>query len=114
VAVEFDHYTVALLRLRDDAPQLTGDEATALQDAHMAHLAELHDRGHLVAAGPLQHGRFRGLSILRTDVEMAQALKEDDPAVRAGRFDVVCMPWIVPRGAMHFTPTRFPRSTADV
>ena len=114
MAVEFDQFTVALLVQREDAPALSEEEASALQDAHMAHLADLHAAGHLVAAGPLRHERFRGLSVLVVDVETAQALKDSDPAVRAGRFDVVCMPWMVPKGAVRFSPARFPRSMADV
>jgi hypothetical protein len=41
------------------------------------------------------------------------ALKQDDPAVKAGRFEVKVMPWIVPAGAMSFSSTRFPRSVAE-
>src|SRR4030081_2873265 len=51
--MQFDRFTVALLMLRPDAPELDDAAATELQDAHMAHLADLHDAGYLVAAGPL-------------------------------------------------------------
>jgi uncharacterized protein len=51
--VEFDRYTIALLILRPDAPELDEEAAAELQDAHMAHLADLHEQGHLLAAGPL-------------------------------------------------------------
>ena len=51
--LEFDRYTIALLILRPDAPQLDEEAAAALQDAHLAHLADfLHEAGHLLAAGP--------------------------------------------------------------
>jgi hypothetical protein len=33
--VEFDHYTVALLVANPDAPTLSEEEASALQDAHI-------------------------------------------------------------------------------
>jgi uncharacterized protein len=112
--VEFDSLTVSLLVLRDDAPDWDEETANAMQDAHLDHLATLHEQGHLVAAGPLDHDRFRGLSILRAAPDEARALKEADPAVQAGRFEVVVMPWQVPAGAVHFTPTRFPHSIADV
>jgi hypothetical protein len=36
--VDFDRLTAAWLVFRDDAPELDGAEAAALQDAHMAHL----------------------------------------------------------------------------
>lgn len=116
--MDFDSYTVVLLVTPDDPPQLTDDEAVRLQDAHLSHLAELHDRGMLLAAGPLgdASGRryYRGLSILRCEPEEALRLKGNDPAVQAGVFELVAMPWRLPAGAMHFSPTTFPRSTRDV
>jgi uncharacterized protein len=111
--LEFDHYTIALLVLRPDAPQLDDEEADALQDAHLAHLAHLHEAGHLLVAGPLDDEKFRGLSILNVEPERARELKEQDPAVRRGRFSVKVIPWMVPSGAMSFTQTRIPRSTAE-
>jgi hypothetical protein len=41
-------------------------------------------------------------------------LKEADAAVQAGVFSVRVLPWMVPAGAVTFSPTRFPRSIADV
>ena len=111
--MQFDRFTVALLILRPDAPELDEPAAAALQDAHMTHLAELHEAGYLLAAGPLFDEKFRGLSILNADPEHARELKEKDPAVRAGRFSVKVFPWMVPGGAMAFSPTRFPRSVAE-
>jgi uncharacterized protein YciI len=112
--MEFDSFVVVLLVLRDDAPVLDEVAANALQDAHLDFLATLHEQGHLYAAGPLGHDGFRGLSILRGTVDEVRALKEQDPAVQAGRFDLVVMPWQVPAGAVHFEQTRFPHSIKDV
>jgi uncharacterized protein len=111
--VEFDGYTIVLLTLRPDAPDLDEEAAAALQDAHMAHLADLHDQGYLLAAGPLADEKFRGLSILNVDPERARELKEQDPGVKIGRLAVKVIPWIVPAGAMSFSPVRFPRSIAE-
>ena len=111
--MEFDHYSIALLILRPDAPELDDEAAGALQDAHMAHLADLHEAGHLLAAGPLSDEKFRGLTILNVEPERARELKEQDPAVQIGRFSVKVMPWMVPAGAMTFSRTRFPRSVAE-
>jgi uncharacterized protein YciI len=111
--VKFDRFTIALLILRPDAPELDDEAAAALQDAHLAHLADLHDAGHLLAAGPLADDTLRGLSILNVDPERARELKEQDPAVQAGRFSVKVMPWLVPAGAIAFSQTRFPRSAAE-
>ena len=116
--MDFDRYTVVLLVTPDDAPQLSPEESDRLQDAHLSHLADLHDRGLLLAAGPLgdPSGRrhYRGLSILRCEPDEALRLKGEDPAVRAGVFELVAMPWMLPAGAIHFTHTTFPRSTREV
>jgi len=111
--MEFDRFSIALLVKRTDAPELDDAQANALQDAHMAHLADLHEAGHLLAAGPLQDPELRGLSILNVGVEEARTLKESDPAVKAGVYSVKVIPWIVPGGAVAFSPTRFPRSMAE-
>jgi uncharacterized protein len=111
--VEFDSYTIVLLTLRPDAPELDDEAAAALQDAHMAHIADLHEAGYLLAAGPLSDEKFRGLSILNADPERARELKEQDPAVQIGRLAVEVIPWIVPGGAISFSRIRFPRSVAE-
>ena len=54
-----------------------------------------------------------GLSILNVEPERARELKEQDPAVQIGRFSVKVIPWLVPAGAISFSPTRFPRSVAE-
>ncbi len=113
--MKFDQFTIALLILRPDAPKLDEKSASDLQDAHMAHLARLHESGFLLAAGPLEgtDDKFRGLSILNVDPETALRLKQEDPAVRAGRFSVKAFRWMVPGGAMAFSPARFPHSIAE-
>jgi uncharacterized protein YciI len=116
--MEFDSYTVTLLVLRPDAPELAEDALDALQDGHMTHLADLHDAGHLLAAGPLVGApdrAFRGLSIWRSDPdEVRRFITENpDPSVAAGRFRVEVLPWMVPSGAMRFEHTRLPRSMAE-
>jgi uncharacterized protein YciI len=114
MGVQLDRFTVALLILRPDAPNLDEEAAARLQDAHMAHLADLHEAGYLLASGPLFDEKFRGLSILSVEPEQARALKEQDPAVIAGRFSVKVIPWMVPRGALSFSPTQFPRSVSEL
>src|SRR2546428_1401481 len=113
--MEFDKFSIALLVLRPDRPLLDHEAEAALQDAHMAHLADLHEAGYLLAAGPLLGGSdeaFRGLTILNVEPEKARLLKEQDPAVRAGGFSFKVLSWIVPRRAMHFSRTRLPPSIA--
>jgi len=114
--MNFDHYSIVLLVLRQDTPDLGDAEAAALQDAHLDHLARLHEAGSQLAAGPVAGGddnAIRGLTILKVGLEEATALAEADPAVVAGRFSVTVMPWMVPAGAMTFRPARFPHSAAE-
>jgi len=108
--MEFDEFTVALLV---SGPTPNSD---AFQEAHLAHLAALHDAGSLLAAGPLDDPvrELRGLSILSVPVDEARRLKEADEAVRAGVFSVRALPWHVPAGAISFARTFFPRSMRDV
>ena len=116
--MKFDHYTVTLLLLRPDAPQLDDVAADELQSAHLAHLADMHDAGLLLAAGPLPGApdrHFRGLSIWRpAPAEVHRLIAEHpDPAVVAGRFSVEVLPWMLPAGAISFNHTRCPRSVAE-
>jgi uncharacterized protein YciI len=112
--VDFDRYTIVLLILRPDAPQFDGQEATRLQDAHLSHLADLHEAGYLLAAGPLSDEVDRGLMILNVEPERAAELEERDPWVRAGRFSFKAISWMLPSGLMAFSPGRMPRSVAEV
>src|SRR5205823_10454532 len=95
-----------------DGPGLTDEEASALQDSHMSHLADLHEAGHLLAVGPLADpdGELRGLSVLNVDAARARELKESDPAVRAGVYTIRIVEWTVPAGLMHFERGFVPRA----
>ena len=114
--MEFDRYTISLLLLRRDAPQLSEKEDAELQDAHMVHLADLHEAGQLLAAGPVLGApdrELRGFSILNVDPHRARELKEQDPAVRAGKYRVEVFPWVLPAGLVTFSPGHLPRSMAE-
>lgn len=111
--MHFDRYTLALLVARPDAPHLDDAETAAIRDGHLAHLARLHDAGHLIAAGPLAAEGYFGLSVFRVGPEEARALSEADPACRAGWFTVTILPWRVPAGAIAAGEAHFPRSAAD-
>ena len=102
-----------LLVLRPDAPEQDDAAQAALQDAHLSHLADLHDAGHLIAAGPLGDPELRGIAIFGCDPDEAERLLADDPAVVAGRFSLKIMPWMAPRGAVSFAPVPFPRSATE-
>jgi len=115
--MDFDRYTVTLLMLRPDAPEMTEDEAGELQDRHLAHGADLQDQGIILARGPLtdqDDPRFRGLSIWSVDAETAREHAERDPAVLAGRLSVQVQTWMMPAGNLRFGKVRVPRSRAEV
>ena len=115
--MKFDRFTVGLLLLRSDAPKLTEEEENLLQDAHMAHLAKLHDEGHLLAAGPIlghPERELRGLSLFRGSPDEVKALADKDPGVIAGRYRHQFFPWIVPGGALSFSHANFPKSMSEV
>jgi|SRR5215212_438541 uncharacterized protein len=114
--MRFDRYTVTLLTLRPDAPVMTDEEAAELQDRHLAHGAELQDRGLVLARGPLTEQddeRFRGFSIWSVDPATAREHAEADPAVQAGRLAVDVMTWMMPAGNLQFSKVRAPRSIAE-
>ena len=115
--MKFDRFTVALLILRKDAPKLSEQEENELQDAHMAHLAKLHEEGHVLAAGPILGApdrEIRGLTMYKGSPDEVKELANQDPAVRQGRFRHQFMEWMVPEGAISFSHTRFPQSMAEV
>jgi uncharacterized protein len=114
--MQFDALTVVTLIRPDDAPQLTEAEEDELQDAHMRFTAEHHDRGEILAAGPLleqEDPRVIGYSIFAKDPDSARAIAEQDPAVRAGRLTFRTSVWMVPAETIAFTPSRFPRSMRE-
>ena len=103
--MRFDRHTLALLVLRPDAPELTDEEADALQERHLAFRAALRDREDFVAGGPLDDQddeRLRGISIWTCDPETARRVSQEDPAVQAGRLTVEVMTWSVPAGSVRF------------
>jgi uncharacterized protein len=116
--VDFDSVTVALLLLGPNAAELTQAEEDALQDAHLAHLAAMHDAGELLAAGPVvgaEDRELRGFSVYRsTDLDHVRAIAGDDPMIEAGRMHHEFHVWTFPSGLVAFTHGRLPRSMADV
>ncbi|GID29440.1 hypothetical protein Abr02nite_44230 [Paractinoplanes brasiliensis] len=114
--MRFDQHTLVLLVRPPDAPQLSPEEADALQDAHLAFRADLRDRGYLIGGGPLvgqDDERLRGISVMTVDPETARELCSADPAVRAGRLAVQVMTWMVPAGNVTFHDVPAPRSMAE-
>jgi uncharacterized protein YciI len=95
---------------------MTDEAAAELQDRHLAHGADLQDRGLVLARGPLtdqDDERYRGFSIWSVDAATARQHAEADPAVRAGRLAVTVMTWMMPAGNIRFARVRAPRSIAE-
>jgi uncharacterized protein len=114
--MQFDALTVVTLIRPEGAPELTEEEEDKLQDAHMAFTAEQHERGEILAAGPLlerEDPRVIGYSIYAKDPASARAIAEQDPAVRAGRLTFTTQVWMVPAETIAFSPSRFPRSMRE-
>ena len=114
--MKFDQHTLVLLVRPPDAPEMSPEEADALQDAHLAFRADLRDRGYLLGGGPLvgqDDERLRGISLMSVDPATARELCNADPAVRAGRLAVQVMTWMVPAGNIRFEDVPAPRSMAE-
>jgi uncharacterized protein YciI len=114
--MKFDQHTLVLLVRPPDAPELSPEEADALQDAHLAFRADLRDQGYLLGGGPLLNQddeSLRGISLMSVDPATARELCSADPAVRAGRLAVQVMTWMVPAGNIHFENVPAPRSSAE-
>ena len=114
--MRFDQHTLVLLVRPPEAPELSPEEADALQDAHLAFRADLRDQGYLLGGGPLldqDDERLRGISVMSVDPATARELCSADPAVRAGRLAVQVMTWMVPAGNVRFENVPAPRSMAE-
>ena len=64
--MDFDRLTVSLLIAGAGSPPADNATNTAEQDAHLSHLADLHQSGELLAVGPVlgPPGDYRGLSLI--------------------------------------------------
>lgn len=114
--MEFDEYVVVrLVRPKTRAP-MTEEQEGATQDAHLASIHALHERGLLLAAGPATgpDEAVRGWALMSCDLAAAVEAWGRDPGVLAGRFVAQCEGWRVPAGMIVAGPGRPPRSMADV
>ena len=89
------NYVLAMLQTPPDSVRvvkMTND----LMKGHLANINKLVKEEKLIVAGPFGENtqRYRGLFIFDVaTVEEAKALVATDPAVQAGVFDVVYIPW---------------------
>jgi uncharacterized protein YciI len=92
---EMTTYQVAFLRKGPKWTPAESPELQKLQEAHLAHIRSMAEKGKLLVAGPFTDGGdLRGMFVFRVDtLEEARALAEQDPAVQAGRLALEWHPW---------------------
>lgn len=104
--MEFEQFQLVLLQRPANAPDYPREKLAEIQHAHLAHLRKLAESGVLLVAGPFSDQpdpKVRGMSLMRAgSIEEARRLAEADPAVMAGRLEVVISTWHVQKGAMTF------------
>jgi uncharacterized protein YciI len=101
---EFDEYALVLLIRGPRAVEYDDAEVATLQRQHLGHLESMRRRGLMLAAGPFvdqPDENWRGLCLYRVPLEEAQRLAREDPAVVAGRLDVITLTWMTRHGALH-------------
>jgi uncharacterized protein YciI len=101
--VEVERLSFVLLRRPPDAPDYPAERREEIQEQHLAHLAELHERGVLLLAGPFDDQpdeSLRGLCVFTTSVDETRGLMARDPAVLAGRLAADVMSWWTARGSL--------------
>jgi uncharacterized protein YciI len=101
--VDLERYTFVLLRRPPDAPDYPEERLNEIQEQHLAHLADLHERGVLLLAGPFDDQAdesLRGLCVMTSGVDEARQEMEHDPAVLAGRLVADVMSWWTAGGSL--------------
>jgi uncharacterized protein YciI len=101
---DFDEYALVMLVRGPRAGQYDGtDEGAALQRKHLGHLEAMRQRGLMLAAGPFidqPDETWRGMCVYRVPLDEAQRLAREDPAVVAGRLDIITLTWMTRKGAL--------------
>jgi uncharacterized protein YciI len=103
--MELESYSFVLLKRGPRAFEFSDEELDRLQAQHLAHLAAMHEQGHMLLAGPFSDQAdetLRGFCLYRTSVEETRRLAESDPSVQAGRMAVDVMGWWTKRGSLPF------------
>jgi uncharacterized protein len=106
--MQFDSFTVILLRRGPNAEHVSGAELEALQAAHLDHLAAMRAAGKLLGAGPFtdqSDDSFRGICFYACPLAEARELVAADPSVQAGRLAFDAMTWLTPAGTVDFPDT---------
>ena len=109
---EFEQFQLVLLVRPAERKEIPEAEAEAIQKQHLAHLTRMGESGKMVVAGPFGDQRdasLRGACLYRVaTAEVARALAEADPAVKAGRLKVEVVTWYVGKGYLAFPKAPVP------
>jgi uncharacterized protein YciI len=101
--MELESYSFVLLKRGPRASEFSDEELDRLQAQHLAHLAAMHEQGHMLLAGPFSDQAdetLRGFCLYGTSVDETRRLAESDPSVQAGRMAVDVMGWWTKRGSL--------------
>lgn len=92
-------YFIAFLKRGENRSQ-SEEEASKLQEAHLAHLSRMYEMGYADISGPFgDDGEIRGITIYNVPtLEMADSLANMDPMVKAGRLKIEVHPWWAAKG----------------
>lgn len=104
--IQLETYQLVLLERPEHPREYPEAKLEEIQAAHIAHLRQMAEAGKLLVAGPFDDQpdpRLRGLELFKVgSLEEARRLAEEDPAVEAGRLEVVAMTWYTEKGALTF------------
>ena len=90
------NYVLVILKTGPNDATIKGKERDDIFTGHFANITRLADEGKLAIAGPFGKNdlTYRGLYIFNVGtLEDAQKLVVSDPAVKAGVFEPVFVPW---------------------
>ena len=105
--MELERYSFVLLRRGPRAEKYSDEELDGLQEAHLAHLTAMKERGAMAVAGPFSEQpdeTLRGFCLYTVELDEARRLAESDPSVQAGRLAVDVFNWFTKKGAISFEP----------
>jgi uncharacterized protein len=103
---QLEPYQLVMLQRPASPREYPPEKLEEIQTAHLAHLTAMAKAGKMVVAGPFgdqPDEKLRGLCLYRVgSLDEARRLAEEDPAVKAGRLEVVVWTWYTEKGALAF------------
>ena len=94
-------YYFCMLKAGEKSDDYDSLQLAEIQAGHMANLKKLEDAGKLHMAGPFgDDGKWRGILILEAkNLEEAENMVKNDPAVKAGRLNYEVHQWWAAKGS---------------